>query len=795
MFRLDRLLRFVGHVLRALIPSLVVVLALSLLTQIVRRVEDLPADIVKPQFWTRVALGIVPLVLAFGSAFFLAARFLREVYPKLKRRDAIRFLLYSRFDRPAFGPFLKIQGGREVASGDNVVSRIGGPGALIVAADNAVVLERAGAFTSVQGPGFPQLMPFEKVYDIVDLAPKSYRYSVSAMSREGILLDWDVEVQYQVADGGLPLAEGAFYSFSPHDVFRTSTSKWIREKGWKYGQDMDWEGLLVIWQAEGTLRSIVARRPLDQLIGLTEGDAQVAKMAIQSELEQDLRQYAPTIGAKILRVRLDNLQVRNEVAKQWIETWKARWQSWSAERLGHGEAANIFQYEKVKAEAQAEMIVDIAQALRGFIGDRSFSPQAIPQMVLMRLFSVLDRADFAASSRVFFPSQTLDALETIRRPVKGRFQANVTTLVANPSSIAVTESTTISATLRDGADNPVADGTEVSFRTNAGTLSTPTARSVNSVAQATLTAGDAAGKAQVTAQAPGSSASMTVRFLPGPPEAVTLVASATAVEVGGEVELSAQVTDSFGNPVADGTPALFQTSLGSLSAGSVETKQGRAQSRLIAGGKTGQADVSVQVDRHSASQQVAFLPGAPHTLTLAADLLDIEVCHQVPIRVTVLDAWGNPVANGTTVTFRSSRGSVLPGPHDTSGGQVSASFAGGPHPGPAKVTASSGKASGSIDLSVIAGQPHSVDLVVGSDNIRRHSSTSISAMVKDAEGNVVADGTPVVPVADVGDIDPPVIPTSKGVASFRFTAGSQPGTAYVTVRAGSVEAFQAITVQ
>jgi hypothetical protein len=669
---------------------------------------------------------------------------------------------------------------------------MGGPGALIVGADNAVVLEQAGVFTSVQGPGFPQLRPFEAVYDIIDLAPKSYHHPVVAMSREGILLDWDVEVQYQIADGGLPPAEGAFYSFSAEDVFRASTAKCIREKGWRYGQDMDWEGLLVLWRAESALRSIVARRPLDHLIGLTEGAAEVAKLAIQSELEEDLRKYAPTIGAKVLRVRLDNLQVRDEVAKQWIETWQARWQSWSAEKLGYGEAKNIYQYEEVKAEAQAKMIADIAQELRD-LEKEHILPQAVPQMVLMRLFSVLDRADFAASSRVFFPMQTLNALEAIQGPVKGGFHSNVTTVVANPSSIPVTGSTTILATLRDGANNPVPDGTEVVFSTTAGSLSPQTARTVNSVAQTTLTAGNVAGKAQVSAQAASSTASTTVRFLPGPASKVSLVVSPSRIEVGGQVELFVEATDAHHNPVPDGTLALFQSTLGIVSPSAVDTKQGRAQSRLTANGKAGQAEVSVQVGQQSDKQQVVFLAGAPDNLVLTADPQDVPVRHQAQVEVTVLDSWGNPVAGGRLVTFHAAGGSISPSSSSTTvEGKVSAIFTAGPSPGPAGITASCLKASESIKLNVIPGLPEVLNLAAGEASIEVGASTELTVIVQDAGGNPVADGTEVSYEVTGGTVWPPVAPTKTGRAAALLTAAGRPGRVTVTASAGS--ARQAIAV-
>ena len=796
MFRLDRLLRFAGKVMWAVVPSLVVVLVLSFLTQILAWGQALPEALKTWKFWLRVALGVVPLLLAIGTAFMLAARFLKAVYPKLSRGEAIKFIIYSRFGRPSFGPWIKVQGGRITANEDSVLTRIGGPGSLIIGGDNAVVLERAGVFMAVEGPGFPSLRPFEKIYDIVDLGPKSYSYTVSAMSREGIFLDWEVEVQYQIADGGQPLKDGAFYPLSQEDVFLASTSKWIREPSWKFEQDMDWEGLILVSCTEGKLRSILARRPLDQLIGLTEREDEAARIAIQNELEKELQDYAPKIGAKILRVRLDNLKVRDDVAKQWIETWKAEWQSWSAERRAHGDAANIFQFEKVKAEAQAEMILEISRALRIGLENRSLPRQAIPQMLLLRLFSVLDRADFAASSRIFFPTETMKALKSIREPVQGGPEYVVTALIASPSRIVAGGSTTVMATLGDGAGNSVPDGTEVVFdASGGGVLSSPMVASANSVAQTTLTASKKAGKIQVGARVAGHSASMTVRVLPGQPADVRLRVNPTSIEVGGKVELLVEARDAFGNSVADETPVLFHAPFSHLSPISADTNHGRAQSRLTAASKVGLEQISVEVGEETATGHITILPGPPRRLTLVPDSISVEAGQEAEIVATVVDQWDNPVADGTMVTFQPSRGSASPALAGTVGGRAATHLPAGLAPGPVEVSAAAGQAKDSISLQVLPGPPQKVVLICSADSTRPNGQVALSALLEDAWGNAAGDGIPVIFEAHPGQTDPPLAHTNDGVAHSRFMAGPLRGAVTVAVRAGSLSASRTVRVQ
>ena len=433
MFQLDRILRFAGHILQVSLPFLLLAFFLSFLSRaLLVPPNNVPQLVQKWRFWLDVGLGVLPVIIAALIPFWLAGRFISAVYNLGGWKDGVLFLLRHRFGNWSFGPWAKIEEGRISINPDNELARIGGPGGLLVGIDSAIVLERAGKFSRVEGPGIRALEAFETIYDIIDLRPKSYCYNVSAMSREGIPLDWEVEVRYQIADDDEETTEQAengketdsppIYPVSKENILRASTCKWIREESWPHGQDMDWEGLIVISRTEGALRSIIARLPLDQLIGLTSKDEIAAREKVQQELEAILREKAPALGAKILGVKLHKLEVQDDVTQQWIRAWQARWQRWSAGLLAQGEAARIYLYETAKAEAQARLIASIARGLADQMAKGRITPEAINQVILMRLFSVLDRADFAASSRVFFPTQALDALANIRHLLENEDQ-------------------------------------------------------------------------------------------------------------------------------------------------------------------------------------------------------------------------------------------------------------------------------------------------------------------------------------------------------------------------------------
>jgi len=421
-----RIAQFLVRVLIVVIPFLAIVFALSILTELLTSEEELAELVREGNFWLAVALDTIPALVVMALVFWLPGRFVNAVYQLGGLRDGIKFLLFSRFGRPGFGPWAKIEQGEIAEGGPEIITHLGGPGNLIIYRDSAVVLERGGRLTQVVGSmedgerHFPEVRAFEKIYDIVDLRPKRWVHSVQAMSKDGIRINWDAEVRYQIGDGGRRSTAREPYPLSEENVFRAATSKWVLAPG--KAETMDWEGQLVIAAAERNLRMLLAQHRLDELIGLTEIEEQAVRETLQEELAQRLRDEVPRWGAQILQVTLGNLAVDDTITQQWIKNWRAYWQNWSAHHLAPGEASHVYQYEKAKAEAQMELIAGITRGLQDQLANQTITTQAIPRIILMRLFSALDRGAFSRTSRVFFPSQALDALgklEALRQPAQG----------------------------------------------------------------------------------------------------------------------------------------------------------------------------------------------------------------------------------------------------------------------------------------------------------------------------------------------------------------------------------------
>jgi parallel beta-helix repeat protein len=190
------------------------------------------------------------------------------------------------------------------------------------------------------------------------------------------------------------------------------------------------------------------------------------------------------------------------------------------------------------------------------------------------------------------------------------------------------------------------------------------------------------------------------------PAAITLTAVPTTAVVGSNVLLTATVTISNGTPVADGTVVSFTTSLGNLVPATATTVGGVATATLSST-VSGVATVTATVGSLSTTIPVTFIPGAPFTLTLTAVPDTLSVDASSTLTATATDQYGNPVADGTTISFTTSLGTLSSGTANTSGGDAVVTLT-SMTPGVATVTATVGSLSATALVTFTPGAPFTV---------------------------------------------------------------------------------------
>ena len=373
------------------------------------------------------------------------------------------------------------------------------------------------------------------------------------------------------------------------------------------------------------------------------------------------------------------------------------------------------------------------------------------------------------------------------------------TLTADPTSILVGGYTsTLTVTVTDELNNHVTDGTVVTFETSLGTFDggTVTRTTASGVATATLTSGNIAGVAVVTATVDSKIATTTVTFTPDIPYTITLAAYPTSLTVEDTSTLTATVTDQYNNHVADGTVVTFTTSLGSLDAVTKTTTNGVAIATL-ASQLPGTAIVTATADSKVATTTVEFQPGRPYTVTLLAYPTALTVGNTSALTATVKDLYNNNVADGTVVTFTTSLGDMGSQlvTKMTADGVATATLT-SQVAGTALVTATADSKYGTASVTFEPDLPYTVTVEANPASIPIGWFTStITAVVEDQHGNMVADGTEVTITTDLGSLgsNSVVKTTINGVAQATLTSGLTIGTAHITATSGSAVGHTQVT--
>ncbi|WP_447919507.1 Ig-like domain-containing protein [Achromobacter aegrifaciens] len=242
------------------------------------------------------------------------------------------------------------------------------------------------------------------------------------------------------------------------------------------------------------------------------------------------------------------------------------------------------------------------------------------------------------------------------------------------------DTVTLTAVVEDSHGNPVGAGVAVDWASNVGTLATTTSSTDgNSLATVVLTAPTVAGAATVTAKRAAAGSARGANGDPGKTVAIAFTADASSARV---IELSpskprglangtdtvtftATVVDVRGNPLGAGVAVKWSTSLGTLGS-VVSTSNARSQTTVVLTAPTaiGRAIVTAKVQAADAGQTeaVTFIADAStaRVISLSSDRgttlsADGEASM---VRVTVRDAYGNPLGGDVPVTWSTDFGTL-----------------------------------------------------------------------------------------------------------------------------------------
>ncbi len=281
---------------------------------------------------------------------------------------------------------------------------------------------------------------------------------------------------------------------------------------------------------------------------------------------------------------------------------------------------------------------------------------------------------------------------------------------ADPRAIGFGESSTISVNLYNEGGQLITETTTVEFSLDNRNLASmiPIASTSTGRLSQTLTAADTDGVVTVTATAGSESDSITVQIVGDEVAVADITASAnpTSVTVGGTAIVRAEVLDSVGDPIPDGTLVNFSVNnaaLGSI-VSSATTTNGIAQATFSASDSTtGTAIITAESGVFSDTASITVMPADAGSIEFVSADPQVVVLRGAGGQETsvvsfiVKDSGGNPVAGSQEVrlTLSGPNGGEYIGPTPgvtslevgTVSGIATTILHSGTIPGPATITA------------------------------------------------------------------------------------------------------------
>jgi hypothetical protein len=303
---------------------------------------------------------------------FLLARYASDLHDLdfADAQELVMRLLFGLFPFPPKRPILMVRAGQAAPDGPEVMHKVGGPGHLSVASGNVVVTSRLGILHRVLIPGFHDLDPFERVWDVVDLRPQRRTITVEFMTRDGVPASTVVNVVCRPALPQLLCKPKGTAEISvpvmrriTDVVLKLTTERFVSRAG---GGDRisDWVVGIVNGATDGVVRDVLEQYALDDFVNPQKwlvgaelppriGVTPLKLPELEAHILEEVRAVGRSRGIVVETVELGPVHPSDEaITRQWLEFWKARLQR------------NLDEYMLDVEADQAQQLLDVQLALQ-----------------------------------------------------------------------------------------------------------------------------------------------------------------------------------------------------------------------------------------------------------------------------------------------------------------------------------------------------------------------------------------------------------------------------------------------
>ncbi len=297
---------------------------------------------------------------------------------------------------------------------------IGGPISLIVFDGCALYLERGNRFSRVVGPGdkIPFLEWYETIKYVVDLRPKVKADSFEVWTKDGIKIKFTVQIECRIGDPAKHDPNSSLmYPYDPVAVKKAIERYSLRWPNRLDGEPSEFTWIDAAWgQVTGIIPGYVGSRMLDDLFIADRNRGQILSPDAMKEIFEKLNKATNGFGVYVTDCQILKIEIPKEVDEHQKRHWKAEKQSIATIVEGKAKALSIRTQEKVRADAQRDLILAIADGLEKNINrdETEGDKERFIEPLLLSFSGILDESLSNPLLRANLAKDTLEVLEKLQ---------------------------------------------------------------------------------------------------------------------------------------------------------------------------------------------------------------------------------------------------------------------------------------------------------------------------------------------------------------------------------------------
>jgi regulator of protease activity HflC (stomatin/prohibitin superfamily) len=380
-------------------------------------------------FLAPAAIGITLAIISLGH-FVIRMYGLRSLW------HGIQYVISTTFGLG--GSAITAKQGGQVSEENEAAFKIGGPGLLSVESGTAVVTERGSGFARMLGPGHWHLYSFERIRNVIDLRTLNSSSTETVLTKDGVPVRVNVSATFKMAkhmqdEVRLPSPRPGFIvmlrAFHRRPVKPSAPPLPASPEALRLAtydipvprnpQARPSWSTAAHGTVAGEVREALARRLLDQLFAPDDLSSR-PRQEISNQVYEAGKAMLAKRGIDLVGLSFDNLLVPLEVDEQRCRTWQIDWEKESSITQADGEAELLLVNQRAYAEAQAELIQAVTQAIRTLAirsTDETGAEQPIHPLAL-RFVDMVARAmdtSMRASSKKVISQSAEDILKQLRK--------------------------------------------------------------------------------------------------------------------------------------------------------------------------------------------------------------------------------------------------------------------------------------------------------------------------------------------------------------------------------------------